>query len=117
MQYKERWEEIEEIGVGGQGKVIRVFDMQKVQLDLSILTEAIADIRGNRRSEELKEKIRKGIAKIARAENSMNHGALKILHSPNKARNFADAEERLKRELNAMQGLRFREVSTRCEQG
>ncbi len=103
MQYKERWEEIEEIGVGGQGKVIRVFDMQKVQLDLSILTEAIADIRGNRRSEELKEKIRKGIAKIARAENSMNHGALKILHSPNKARNFADAEERLKRELNAMQ--------------
>lgn len=103
MQYKERWEEIEEIGVGGQGKVIRVFDMQKVQLDLSILTEAIADIRGNRRSEELKEKIRKGIAKIARAENPLNYGALKILHSPNEARNFADAENRLKRELEAME--------------
>lgn len=103
MQYTGRWEEIEEIGVGGQGKVIRVFDMQKVQLDLSILTEAIADIRGNRRSEELKEKIRKGIAKIARAETPMNYGALKILHSPNEARNFEDAEERLKRELEAMQ--------------
>ena len=44
MQYTERWEEIEDIGEGGQGKVIRVFDRQKVQLDLSILTEAIAGI-------------------------------------------------------------------------
>jgi len=26
MQYTERWEEIEDIGEGGQGKVIRVFD-------------------------------------------------------------------------------------------
>ncbi len=103
MQYRERWEEIEEIGEGGQGKVIRVLDKQKFQFDLSILTEAIADIRGNRRSEELKEKIRKGIAKIARAENPMNHGALKILHSPNEARNFEDAEDRLKRELEAME--------------
>ena len=103
MQYRERWEEIEEIGEGGQGKVIRVFDRQKVQLDLSILTEAIADIRGDRRNVELKEKIRKGIAKIARAENPVNHGALKILHSPDDARNFEDAEERLKRELEAME--------------
>ena len=103
MQYTERWEEIENIGEGGQGKVIRVFNKQEALSDLSILTEAIADIRGNRRSEELKEKIRKGIAKIARAENPMNHGALKILHSPDDARNFEDAEERLKRELEAMQ--------------
>ena len=103
MQYTERWEEIEDIGEGGQGKVIRVFDRQKVQLDLSILTEAIAGIVGNRRSEELKEKIRRGITKIARAENPMNYGALKILHAPNDARNFEDAEERLKRELKAME--------------
>ena len=82
MQYRGRWEEIETIGEGGQGKVIRVFDRQKVQLDLSILTEAIADIRGARRNVELHEKIRKGIAKIVRAENPVNHGALKILHSP-----------------------------------
>ena len=32
----------------------------------------------------------------------MNYGALKILHSPNEARNFDDAEERLKREMEAM---------------
>ncbi|MDE0085523.1 MAG: protein kinase, partial [Candidatus Poribacteria bacterium] len=103
MQYRERWEEIEDIGEGGQGKVIRVFNKQEALSDLSILTEAIADIRGNRRSEELKEKIRKGIAKIVRAENPVNHGALKILHAPDEVRNFADAEERLKRELKAME--------------
>ncbi len=33
----------------------------------------------------------------------MNHGALKILHAPDEARNFADAEDRLKRELKAME--------------
>ena len=103
MQYRERWEEIEEIGEGGQGKVIRVFDRQEALSDLSILTEAIADIRGARQNIELQEKIRKGIAKIARAENPMNYGALKILHSPDDARNFEDAEERLKRELKAME--------------
>ena len=57
----------------------------------------------NRRDVELHERIRKGIAKIVRAENPVNHGALKILHSPNEARNFKDAEERLKRELKAME--------------
>ena len=103
MQYERRWEEIETIGEGGQGKVIRVFDRQKVQLDLSILTEAIAEMIRNRRDVELHEKIRKGIAKIVRAENPVNHGALKILHSPNRARNFEDAEKRLKRELEAME--------------
>ena len=105
MQYKyiERWEEIEPIGEGGQGKVIRVLDKQKVQLDLSILTEAIADMIGKRRDVELQEKIRKGIAEIMHAENSVNYGALKILHSLDDARNFEDAEERLKRELEAME--------------
>ena len=102
MQYRERWEEIGDIGEGGQGKVIRVFDRQKVQLDLSILTEAIAEMTNNRRDVKLHEKIRQGIARIVRAENPVNHGALKILHSPNEARNFEDAEDRLKRELEVM---------------
>ena len=103
MQYRERWKEIEDIGEGGQGKVIRVLDKQKVQLDPSILTEAIAEMIGKRRDVELQEKIRKGIAEIMHAENSVNYGALKILHSLDDARNFEDAEERLKRELEAME--------------
>ena len=103
MQYRERWKEIENIGEGGQGKVIRVLDKQKVQLDPSILTEAIAEMIGKRRDVELQEKIRKGIAEIMHAENSVNYGALKILHSLDDARNFEDTEERLKRELEAME--------------
>lgn len=109
MQYKyiERWEEIEPIGEGGQGKVIRVLDKQKVQLDLRTLTEAIqhAQIMGKDRHRIMGvwEEIRRGIVRIMRAENPVNHGALKILHSPNEARNFEDAEDRLKRELEAME--------------
>ena len=59
--------------------------------------------RGGRIIMKELEKVRKGIAEIVRAENPVNHGALKILHSPNEARNFKDAEERLKRELKAME--------------
>lgn len=106
MQYRERWEEIENIGEGGQGKVIRVLDKQKVvQLDLHAFTQAIQRSQQpiNSKIMEDWEKIRKGIAEIVRAENSVNHGALKILHSLDDARNFEDAEERLKHELEAMQ--------------
>lgn len=107
MQYRERWEEIENIGEGGQGKVIRVLDKQKVvQLDHHAFTQAIQRSQQpmiNSKIMEDWEKIRKGIAEIVRAENSVNHGALKILHSPDDARNFEDAEERLKHELEAMQ--------------
>ncbi len=105
MQYRGRWEKIEDIGEGGQGKVIRVLDKQKVQLDLHAFTEAIQRSQQpvNRDIMEDWKKIRKGITEIVRAENPVNHGALKILHSPNEARNFEDAEERLKRELKAMQ--------------
>ena len=104
MQYRGRWEKIEDIGEGGQGKVIRVLDKQKVQLDILTLTEAIQSAQqGGRIIMEELEKIRIGVAEIVRAENPVNHGALKILHSPNEARNFEDAEERLKRELEAME--------------
>ena len=58
---------------------------------------------GKRRDVELQKKIRKGIAEIMHAENSVNYGALKILHSLDDTRNFEDAEERLKRELEAME--------------
>ena len=88
MQYRGRWEEIEGIGEGGQGKVIRVLDKRKVRLDLFTLTEAIVHMIGHRREVEVREEIRQGIARIVRAEIPVNHGALKILHSPNDARKF-----------------------------
>jgi hypothetical protein len=33
MKYEERWEKLEELGSGGQGKVYRVLDKEKVNLD------------------------------------------------------------------------------------
>ena len=101
MQYKKRWEEIEPIGKGGQGEVIHV--VRKVSLNLLGLSRSIElTLKSNRQRSEDEEQVRREIAKVVRAENPMNHGALKILHSPNEARNFEDAEERLKRELEAM---------------
>ena len=106
MQYKNRWEEIGTIGEGGQGKVIRVLDKSKVKLDPSAILDFIGiamKSSGQQQTTELaREQIQKEFAKIVRAENPINHGALKILHSPNEARNFEAAEERLKRELEAM---------------
>ena len=103
MQYKKRWEEIETIGEGGQGKVIRVLDKCKI-LNVSAISSAIGAAlkSGQKPDQDVEEQIRKGIVEVVHAEDPMNHGALKILHSPNEARNFKDAEERLKRELEAM---------------
>ena len=109
MQYENRWEEIETIGEGGQGKVIRVLDKHKFGLDLSNISSAIESAvesalePESERQSDLEKEFRKEFAKIVQAENPMNHGALKILHSPNEARDFEDAEERLKRELEAME--------------
>lgn len=107
MQYENRWEKIETIGAGGQGEVFRVFDKHKVSSNVTAIVSAIgAALRSNTRikiDQGIEEQIRKGITGIVRDENPINHGALKILHSPNEARNFEDAEERLNRELKAMQ--------------
>ncbi len=114
MQYLNRWEKIESIGKGGQGEVFRVLD-KSTQPPLNLpnnvvnvvgIVSAIRDaLKSSTRIEvtpDTEKEIRKGIIGIVRDDNPMNHGALKILHSPNEARNFEDAEERLKRELEAM---------------
>ena len=103
MQYEKRWGKIESIGKGGQGEVFRVLEKSKFSLNLLALSRSIELTRKlNRQKPEDEEQVRREIAKVVRAEDPMNHGALKILHSPNEARNFEDAEERLKSELEAM---------------
>lgn len=48
------------------------------------------------------DRIRRSINDYVRIEDPTNHYALKVLHSPNDARNYEDAEERIRRELEAM---------------
>ena len=105
MKYEKRWEKIEDIGEGGQGKVIRVLDKHEVPLDdlEDTLFEAVQQAGQRYNAPTAMKLMRKIISEIVQAENPVNHGALKILHSPDKAQNFDDAEERLKRELEAMQ--------------
>lgn len=118
MQYENRWKILKPIGEGGQGEVSLVLDKQKdtssnvpdvlnVVEFVSAIRVALSTTSPIRAAPELEEQIRKSIVGIVNNENPIltNCGALKILHSPNanKARNFQDAEERLKRELEAMQ--------------
>ncbi len=101
MQYEERWKKIESIGKGGQGEVFHV--VPKVNLDLLALSRPVGlALSPERQTLTGEDQVQREIAKVVHAENPMNHGALKILHSPNEARNFEDAEKRLKRELEAM---------------
>lgn len=104
MDYGKRWEIISEIGAGGQGKVSRVLDKRKVNLEPKSITRAFTDAVRNR--EQGFNGIRKAVLAITQAENPVNHGALKELHSPSDARNSEDAEERLRRELKVMQSIK-----------
>lgn len=116
MQYEDRWRIIKRIGEGGQGEVFLVSDEQKETKSnepaalnvaglISALRAALATTSPIRATPDLEEQVRESIVGIVNNENPIptNLGALKILHSPNEARNFQDAEERLKRELEAMQ--------------
>ena len=101
--WEKRWKKIKTIGEGGQGEVFRVLDTHKVRLNLSNIPRAIeAALKSHECQPDIEKQIRQEIVKIMQAEDPMNHGALKILHPLDKARNSKDAEKRLKRELEAM---------------
>ncbi len=102
MWNEKRWEKITFIGEGGQGKVFRVLDTRQVRLNLQAMINSIQADWSDKAKIDFEKTIRKEIVKIIRADDPVNHGALKILHSPDQARNFEDAEDRLNRELEAM---------------
>ena len=102
MWNEKRWEKITFIGEGGQGKVFRVLDTRQVRLNLQAMINSIQADWSDKAKIDFEKTIRKEIVKIIRADDPVNHGALKILHSPDQARNFEDAEDRLNREFEAM---------------
>ncbi len=109
MNYEKRWTIIKELGKGGQGRVYRVLNKAKFDLD-----RTVNDIAGGSRAfastvltpeaqNSFHEIVRKtAIDFMLMLEDPETHGALKILHSPEDARDPKLAEERIGREIEAM---------------
>ena len=109
MDYKDRWHIIDELGEGGQGKVYRVLDKSKFKVEQDIFPEVVKSIRNlTKISDDQKnrkaffESLRETVAEFIRIENPVNQAALKLLHKPEDARDAERAEERIKREIEAM---------------
>ena len=120
MKYQDRWKIIEEIGEGGQGKVYQVEDLLNPEpspfnLALAIkrvleVSENLADETGKSvkdaiellHAEGIASQMQNSVKELLNANNHQNKKALKILHSPDKSRNYNDSEERLRRELKSM---------------
>ena len=110
MDYSNRWQIIKEIGQGGQGKVFRVYDTSKVMdpgsLD-SAITSFIQQLSATTSGPEVMRKsalanFRSAVTALIRMDDPSYHGALKVLHQPEDARNAATAQERIQREIEAM---------------
>jgi serine/threonine protein kinase len=106
MDYASRWQKIGQLGEGGQGKVYRVRDNNRSNIDRTL--RQVEDVIKNfgkvsaADSREHREKFRGAILDIVDAENPANHGALKVLHEPKEARDAELAWKRIKREIEAM---------------
>lgn len=106
MTHEERWEPIEKIGSGGQGTVSLVRNKSAFHSSLTKLRASIDLLRSE--SEEARLKGYQDFGSVVKefTQEPVGYlGALKVLHSPNEARNFDLAEERIKRELQAMKDL------------
>lgn len=111
MNYQGRWRYAEEIGEGGQGKVYRVLDNLKIDIDQKIIPilsdlldkfasrRDLVSVRGNFPS------LRNLLSAIYSMDEPENQGALKVLHEPKEARDPGRAEARIKNEIQAMSKL------------
>jgi serine/threonine protein kinase len=106
MTYGGRWETLAEIGAGGQGRVYTVYDRN--QFDIAKLGLELRNAIGNlpfatfQEYGERLEEFHKVVRAIMAMDDPRNWGALKVLHRPEDARDPERAEERIKREIQAM---------------
>ena len=106
MEHRDRWEIIDDnTNSGGQGKVYKVidksiFDRKKAVLGINNI------ISGNMNEFNYKDSEINGFLKcfdiLNQAINPSNYYALKVLHSPEKARDSSKQFERIKKEINVM---------------
>jgi len=108
MNYNEKWEIVEKIGEGGQGKVFRVYDKSvKEETDKKIVSflNSIKVLHVDDIESNLDEFINL-IYKRLETQNISSHKALKILHTPIEARDFQLAKNRIRNELKAMHDIK-----------
>lgn len=111
MDPNKRWKTVKELKPGGQGRVFTVIDSEKIDIQTQIkdpIEKAIRNLAGSTTTKVknivLNEFI-SAIDKIHDISNPDNFGALKILHTPEDARDFELAKERIKNEIESMSSI------------
>lgn len=124
MSYAKSWKKVDEIGEGGQGKVSKVLKnsiefldpfsfARAIETAFSIMNHPDAEskiaqhIKESKRNGELPfdEQMRKSINDFVDYQNRTKYYALKELHTPNSAKHYGTSEERLRREIEAMEQI------------
>ena len=110
MDYTEKWEiDGKPLGEGGQGKVYRVILRSilpaKYRIAQTIKDLADRNLHVTERKIELTDQLLDELTLALAKEDPANLKALKVLQLPEDATNPEDAEERLKREIEAMQSI------------
>lgn len=109
MDYTENWEIIKKLGEGGQGKVYLVRKKSEHASEVALRTALGRMTKGvihDATREQEYEDFRRCILEMIRVEDPSNQGALKELHKPEDARDAGLAEERIKREIEAMSSIK-----------
>lgn len=107
MDFSEKWEILETLGEGGQGKVFRVIPKSMgshLNRRLINIIKKIGKLPENYYDEENHdyEILKESILTIMKREDPSNYNALKVLHKPEDARDAELADERIRNEIMAM---------------
>ncbi|MFC1795045.1 protein kinase [Planctomycetota bacterium] len=106
MDPLKKWRKIENLGEGGQGKVFRVLERDadsKIKSTLVTTHRRLGDAMADpKHHEENCEAYCNALLEMLKIQDPSGHGALKVLHEPDNARDAGLAKERIRREIRAM---------------
>lgn len=104
MNYKERWRKIDRLGEGGQGQVFSALDLKKVQEEVYVLRQILGASRmaNDKEREYRDDTFRLAVLELVKCRDTEYLGALKILHTPNDARDPEKARDRIRNEIDVM---------------
>lgn len=106
-----KWEIVDELGEGGQGKVYLARDTTSYNRGLLVseLATSLQSLSGGIVPAEARvnhaEKVAENLIKLMEADDPTNLGALKVLHQPTEERNASKATERMKREIDTLSSI------------